>query len=56
MPFYIYNGGAGRVGTVGNITGNFIANSAQMKGGAIANEGIIGKIEGDFIGNMRCYL
>ena len=43
----IYNSG----GTIGNITGDFINNSATGSGGAIYNTNQIGDITGDFINN-----
>ena len=42
-------------GTIGNITGDFIGNSAKNAGGAIYNSGRIGNITGDFIGNNANY-
>lgn len=43
------------LGTIGNITGDFIGNytlgSYSVQGGAIYNSGTIGDITGDFIGN-----
>ena len=38
-------------GTMGDITGDFVGNSANGDGGAIYNSGTIGNITGDFIGN-----
>ena len=53
-----YSGGAivnGRNSTIGDITGDFIGNSADS-GGAICNfEGTIGNITGNFIGNSAKY-
>ena len=53
-----YGGAIDNRGTIDNITGNFIGNTATSAssytssyGGAISNRGTIGNITGDFIGN-----